>query len=215
MKLRRSYLSILLVYCFHRILSMTWKYEVHGDPDVLAQIEATPGIVYGHLHQQEWALLAYWRNTDMNVLISLSSDGNAMARLVSWFGYRVTRGASSKGGAAGLLKLIKTIKGQNFQKATSIAVDGPRGPFAIPKKGIVTLARKTNAPLLLVAAQADRYWELSKSWSKPQIPKFFSTIHLRFSQIPVEDSQSCADEAWPDLSRQMSDHLCYYLRGNQ
>ena len=215
MKLRRSYLSILLIYCFYRILSMTWKYEVHGDPDVLEQIKKTPGIVYGHLHQQEWALLAYWRKTNMNVLISLSSDGNAMARLVGWFGYCVTRGSSSKGGAAGLISLIKTIKRQNFQKATSIAVDGPRGPFGVPKKGILTLARTIRAPLILVAVHADRYWELSNSWSRPQIPKCFSTIQLRFSQIPVEDLQSSTDKAWPDLSGQISAHLCYYLRTNE
>ena len=212
MKLRRSYLSILMIYCFYRVLSMTWKYEVHGDPDVLKQIETTPGIVYGHLHQQEWALLAYWRNTNMNVLISLSSDGNAMAKLVQWFGYCVTRGSSSKGGAMGLLKLVKTIKRQNFQNATSIAVDGPRGPFSIPKKGVLTLVKLTNVPLILVAANADRYWEISKSWSKPQIPKFFSTIHLRFSQVPSEDSQSLTDETWPGLSQQISAQLCYYLR---
>ena len=190
---------------------MTWKYEVSGDLVALELLAKKRKLVYGHLHQQDWVIVALWRNLNMNVLISLSSDGDAMTRIAKWSGFCVTRGSSSKGGAIGLLKLAKKIKHQNLQQPTSLAVDGPRGPFAVPKKGVLILSKVMNSPLILIAVAADRYWEFSKSWSRTQVPKPFSTVHVRYTQISVDDLEASPGKGWPALSQRISEDLCYFL----
>ena len=210
-KLVKKYLLTYLIYYCHRVLAMTWTFEVIGDLETLELLAKRKNCLYGHLHQQDWVILALWRNSNMNVLISLSSDGDAMSRIARWNGFRVTRGSSSKSGTIGLLKLIRAIKRQNLQQPASLAVDGPRGPFAIPKKGILMLSKVMNSPLILLAAAADRYWEFSKSWSRTQIPKPFSTIRLRYTQVSVDDLKASSNKDWPALSQRISEDLCYFL----
>ncbi len=211
MKRFKKALLAYFVYYSHRLLSMTWRYDITGDEKTLALLKDEQNFVYAHLHQQDWVIMAVWRNKQMNVLISLSTDGNAMARVAEKNGFLVTRGSSSKGGAMGLLKLVRNLKKQDYQQPTSLAIDGPRGPFGIPKKGVLTLSKAMKKPLILIAVNTDRYWEFSKAWSRTQVPKPFSRICLRYTQIPTDDLAVASNEDWEVLSQRITDELCYFL----
>lgn len=211
MKRFKKHLLAYLVYYSHRLLSMTWKYDVSGDESTLGLLADEQNFVYAHLHQQDWVIMTLWRNMQMNVLISLSSDGDAMSKVAQKNGFQVTRGSSSKGGAMGLLKLIRNIKIQDYRQPTSLAIDGPRGPFGIPKKGVLTLSKAMNKPLILLAIESDRYWEFSNAWSRTQVPKPFARIKLRYTHIPVEDLAVKSDEDWEVLSQRITDDLCSFL----
>lgn len=215
MKRFKKFLLAYLVYYSHRLLSMTWKYEKSGDEKTLALLAEQQNFVYAHLHQQDWVIMALWRNMQMNVLISLSSDGDAMSRVAQKNGFQVTRGSSSRGGAMGLLKLIRNLKKQNYQQPTSLAIDGPRGPFGVPKKGVLTLSKAMKKPLILVAIESERYWEFSNAWSRTQVPKPFSRINLRYTHIPFDELDVSSDEDWQSLSHRISNELCFYLKAER
>ena len=56
---------------------------------------------------------------------------------------QVVRGSSSRGGARGLAALVRRLKTGRFDAA--FAVDGPRGPYGVPKPGAALAARAAGA----------------------------------------------------------------------
>ena len=107
----------------------------------------------------------------LTILVSHSKDGENMAKAVRFLGYNVKRGSSSRGGAAGLIALIKAVR---EGRSVVLAVDGPRGPRGTCKPGIVRLAQKTGVPLYPVGVATSKKWTFEKSWNKTYIPLPFS-----------------------------------------
>ena len=201
-----------LAYAILRALSWTWRYRASGDPATLALLAQRHNFVFAHLHQQEWCLMPYWGPWRMNVMVSLSRDGDAMARVVRWFGYRVTRGSTSRGATGALLRMVKLIREQRGELPTSLAVDGPRGPFGEPKKGLLLLAREQRSPIILAAVKADRFWEFSASWARTRIARPFARIDVRYTMIPLTDIEAVVtDDDWQAMRARISADLCYYL----
>ena len=179
-----------LAYAILRALSWTWRYRASGDPATLALLAQRHNFVFAHLHQQEWCLMPYWGPWRMNVMVSLSRDGDAMARVVRWFGYRVTRGSTSRGATGALLRMVKLIREQRGEQPTSLAVDGPRGPFGEPKKGLLLLAREQRSPIILAAV----------------------TVDIRYTMIPLADIEAVvSDDDWQAMRARIRAELCYYL----
>lgn len=126
----------------------------------------------------------------ISVMISEHFDGEIIARTISYFGLSSIRGSSSRGGAKVLIEAIKRLK-----RADDVAItpDGPRGPRHTVAEGIVMLAQKTGAKVVLFNYQASRFWQL-KSWDRFIIPKPFSKITffadkvLDISNLPKESA---------------------------
>ena len=100
-------------------------------------------------------------------VVSASRDGQYIADFIKQFGVGSLRGSSSRRGANALLGAIHAI---NEKKNVVFTPDGPRGPRYVLKPGPIMLACKCGAPILPVALNASRYWQI-KSWDGFQIPK--------------------------------------------
>ena len=109
--------------------------------------------VSAFLHGQQMALLSARRPTGAAVLVSRSRDGEIQAAAMSVLGFRVVRGSSTKGGARGLVRLLRLARA-GFEVA--LAVDGPRGPVSVPKPGAGLLAARAKVPLIAVASASRR-----------------------------------------------------------
>jgi lysophospholipid acyltransferase (LPLAT)-like uncharacterized protein len=137
-------------------------------------------------HQDELALIPYFKHTGFSVLVSLSKDGEIMSQASSRLGYLPVRGSSSRGAVAGLIAAIKKVKeGYNF----AFAVDGPRGPIFKVKEGICAVSKKTGRPILPVRAHVANEYIFEKSWNKAKFPKPFSAITLKFGEFKLYDSE--------------------------
>jgi lysophospholipid acyltransferase (LPLAT)-like uncharacterized protein len=176
------------VWVLFTVLRWTWRLEEGEYPEgVKARLKSGEPVVFGHYHEDEWAMLAFYAYRGMNVLVSLSKDGSLMERFLSKLGFRIARGSSSRGGVSGLLGLIRSVKEASPPRIASLAIDGPRGPRRRVKKGIFKLAESLRAPVVAGAAAADRAWVFEKSWSKAFIPKPFARVRVRYeSEIPVD-----------------------------
>lgn len=137
----------------------------------LDQIERVSNYAAAHWHGDELALLPRFGYLGLTILVSNSRDGESMARAAGAMGYRITRGSSSHRGAAGLLALIKTMRGGH---PAVLAVDGPRGPRGVCKPGIVRLAQKTGVPLFPVGVATSRKFVFEKAWNKVYLPLPFA-----------------------------------------
>jgi len=137
----------------------------------LEQLDNIPNFAAAHWHGDELALTPRFGHLGLTILVSHSKDGDSMTRAAQLLGYQVKRGSSSRGGAAGLIALIKAVR---EGRSVVLAVDGPRGPRGVCKPGIIRLAEKTGVPLFPVGVAVSRKWAFEKSWNKAYIPLPFS-----------------------------------------
>ncbi len=162
---------------------MTWKFDVvQFDELVTSRLKNKKPTVLAHWHEDEWALIGFFKNSGMNVLVSQSEDGSAMTRFLKWMGYVVARGSSSRGGVRGLVEFIRNVS-KAERPLMSVAVDGPKGPRGVPKDGIFYIAEKLDAPVFVMAAWARSCWVFRKSWSHAYVPKPFTTVFISFNRV--------------------------------
>ena len=137
----------------------------------------------------------YFRQRGIIVMISENFDGEWIARIIQQFGFRTSRGSTSRGGQRALLQLKREMERGS---PSGFAVDGPRGPARKAQPGAVWLAKLTGNPVVPFHMEASSYWSL-KSWDRTQIPKPFSTVALTVGE-PI-DVPSDADEAALEAKR--------------
>ena len=130
----------------------------------------------------------FFRRRGIVVMISENFDGEWIARIIESFGFRTSRGSTSRGGQRALLQLKREME---RGLPAGFAVDGPRGPARKAQPGAIWLAKLTGNPVVPFHMEASGYWSL-KSWDRTQIPKPFSTVALTVGQ-PIE-VPSDADE---------------------
>ncbi len=107
-------------------------------------------------------------------VVSASRDGQYIVDLISFFHLRSLRGSSSRRGMQVQLEAVRAIR-DGFH--VSFTPDGPRGPRYRMQPGPIHLAAKTGAPIIPIAVNASRFWEI-KSWDRFQIPKPFCKLTL-------------------------------------
>jgi lysophospholipid acyltransferase (LPLAT)-like uncharacterized protein len=108
-------------------------------------------------------------------LISASRDGAWLTAFFGAFGMRAVRGSSGRRGTEGARELISVLRAG---VDAGITVDGSRGPVYEAKEGAMMLARRTQAPLILLTPIYSATWRL-RSWDRFFLPRPFSRV--RFS----------------------------------
>jgi lysophospholipid acyltransferase (LPLAT)-like uncharacterized protein len=117
------------------------------------------------------------RAQEPRALISLSPDGEFIARAVARLGFPAIRGSSTKksapdkvkGGATAFRDVLKWLKGGG---GIAITPDGPRGPAEQMAEGAIMLAKVSKAPVLLVGL-ACRPASRLKTWDRAVLPAPF------------------------------------------
>ncbi|MBI5527497.1 MAG: lysophospholipid acyltransferase family protein [Deltaproteobacteria bacterium] len=153
----------------------TVRLLVEGEEAMLSAAGETPP-VFAFWHGKQMLLLRYRLRWPLGILVSHSRDGELLARVLSDFGHRITRGSSSKGGAEGLAGLAELYR-QGC--APCFAADGPRGPYHVLKPGAVRLASELGRPLVPASAAAGRRLTLG-SWDRLELVAPFSIAAVVF-----------------------------------
>jgi lysophospholipid acyltransferase (LPLAT)-like uncharacterized protein len=185
-------LTGMILGIIYRMWAVTWRYEVEFEDesdrtafyDLLTIRTPRPGnnAMIGFFHQNEYALIPFFRDCNIHVLISNSKDGQYTATMSEMLGYTPVRGSSTRRAIAGLIESIKKVK-QGYDLA--IAVDGPRGPIYEVKDGLPAISTKTNTPIFPCKAYPVRRWQFDAAWNKAQIPKLFTKIKIRVGKLAV------------------------------
>jgi hypothetical protein len=148
-----------------------------------------PNLIYTLWHGRLLLLVYSHRNRGITVLVSQSRDGEYLSRMLQWARFRTVRGSSTRGGARGLLGLIKAIQ-EGYDVA--ITPDGPRGPAHQVQPGVIYLAQQTGAPIVPVTASAKRYKQF-QSWDRFLVPYPFSKAVVLFGEpffVPPKVTES-------------------------
>lgn len=167
------------------------------------QVERLGLVNFAHWHGDDLALLPWFGRIHAALLISHSEDGEMLARGARYLGYHVVRGSSSRGGAAGLMAMIKATR-EGYRGA--FAVDGPQGPRHECKPGIVRLTQKSGVALIPVGVAAHRKYTFERSWTKSFLPLPFSRQVVLFGD-PITFGPEKDPEAISRYCRQVETAL--------
>ncbi|NBB50749.1 DUF374 domain-containing protein [Rhizobium sp. CRIBSB] len=110
-------------------------------------------------------------------LISLSADGEFIARAVAMRGIPAVRGSSAnkdkadraKGGMQALRDGLRQLK----VGALAITPDGPRGPANVMAEGVAVLSKLSGAPVLFIGLSCNPAIRLG-SWDRAVLPLPFA-----------------------------------------
>jgi lysophospholipid acyltransferase (LPLAT)-like uncharacterized protein len=186
-----------VAYFFLRLyLSMIRIRTLHED--ALVQFLQGGGKGVGAVwHQRFLGVLGYvrkFRYLRLSIMISLSRDGDWIAPVVKWLGLRPVRGSSTRGGRQALAAMVQDLA-QN-QAALHI-IDGPQGPKAVVKAGLVRLAQLSKGVIVPIYISVDRAW-VTNSWDRFLIPKPFSRVLVRFGE-PIKVPEQMDPEVFEVL----------------
>ena len=139
------------------------------------------------------SMLVPWyinRRRNFSALVSRSKDGTLLEKILCKWNYEVIRGSSNDGGSEALNILLEmAVSG----RPVAITPDGPKGPRHKLKAGAVVVARKAGIPLILLGVGFKEKRHL-KSWDHFEVPKFFTSVNLVFSDPICIDSTLSYDE---------------------
>lgn len=178
-----------------RLLYLTNKKKFHA-PKSIGDKPIIMACWHGELLMIPYAYTTFRKTPHVKLLISEHFDGNLIAKTLSFFKFETIRGSSTRGGAKALIKSIKELKnGYDL----GITPDGPRGPRHEVSNGIIIMAQKAKANIVLVEIKPSSYWQLG-SWDKFVIPKPFGTIDYYISDLidvtdmELEEAKSLVQE---------------------
>jgi lysophospholipid acyltransferase (LPLAT)-like uncharacterized protein len=184
--------------------SLRWRRE--GEDKAQAARETGRGIIVCFWHSRISLSPPIWPIHDPaaqkpRALISLSPDGEFVARAMAWMGYPAIRGSSikatardkRKGGASAFREAMGWIRDGG---GLAITPDGPRGPAERLADGAVRLAHKTGAPVLLAGLACSPAIRLG-SWDHAMVPLPFARAAIVWSgPFPAEGDPAALGQNW-------------------
>ena len=142
---------------------------------------------HGELLMAPFVYRKFETKRKISVIISDHFDGEIIARVITLFGMKSIRGSTRKGAAKALIAALNSIK--NRGENIGITPDGPKGPRHSISDGVIAIAQKSNAPIIIINCRPSNFWQAS-SWDRFTIPKPFSRIDFYASEPIYVDSMS-------------------------
>jgi lysophospholipid acyltransferase (LPLAT)-like uncharacterized protein len=184
----------VLVGLIARVWLATLRVRVTMHPGLLEAQGERPWVM-GFLHGRQWPLFAWNRRRRIAVLVSHSRDGSLQASALALQGLVVVRGSSSRGGAQGLVGIVRKLRAG---MDAAFAVDGPKGPIGVVKGGVVTAARASDAWLVPVGGAVRSGFVLERAWDRYAIAWPFSRVEIVMG-APIDpespDARALLEEA--------------------
>ncbi len=200
-----------LIWAYMALVGRATRWTVEGEEDLHAVWkEMDHGLIFSCWHSRILLLPVGWMlekkkigmaRGNPGILISLSRDGEFVARAAEKLGLQVIRGSAgnkkkknkNKGGAAAIREASDILGNSGV---VCITVDGPRGPRQRASLGAVLLAQRKNAKIVTYAFAASPAKRLN-SWDRFVIPFPFGKGAVVFG--PVIDAPRDVD---PEIIRQ-------------
>ena len=154
----------------------TARVEIHNAGAWRTHAGAGRPVLFTLWHGRLLPLGYLHRGQGVVAIISRSADGEYLTRVLRHWGFVPVRGSSSSGGERALRELVRLVRSG---RSVAITPDGPRGPRERLKPGVLQLAQLTGAPIVTVAAGADRAWWFVR-WDRFLVPRPFARLRVAY-----------------------------------
>lgn len=205
-----------LIWAYMALCGRTIRWTLEGDEQAKAEWAQNSSLIIVAWHSTIMALPSGWnrfirkwpgQKPHTAMLISLSKDGEPVARAISYMGLESIRGSSahkkkskSKGGFQAVKEALTMLRAG---AAICITPDGPRGPAEIAQIGPVILAQRANVPIIPYAIVTRPERRLS-TWDRFRIPFPFTRGAIVFGDAirpdPSTDRDTLRDQMETSLS---------------
>lgn len=157
-------------FAYIRLLHATMRLEFRGT-EHLDEARRHPGQYILAFWHSRFVMMPYAYPGDrITVLSSRHRDSELLARILLRFGLDLSKGSSTRGGAAGLLEILRKVK-RGYD--VGMTPDGPKGPRRRVKVGVVAAARLSGLPIVPVTFSASPAGRL-RSWDRTLVPRPYS-----------------------------------------
>jgi len=170
-------------------------------PDSLSQEPIIFACWHGELLMLPYLYSHYRKTPHAKVLISNHFDGELISRTIKFFGLGTLAGSTTRNASRVLIQSIKTLK-EGYD--IGITPDGPKGPKGEVADGIIVMAQKAKAKIVLVEIKPTKYWQLN-SWDRFTIPKPFGTINY-YATKEIDIAEMEFEEARKLLKKGLDTH---------
>jgi lysophospholipid acyltransferase (LPLAT)-like uncharacterized protein len=167
-------------------LMRAWGHSLHFQlsPESRAALQKTnEPVVFALWHNRLFVTAEVFRRyrqgRPLYALISPSKDGAWLEAFFAMVGLHAVRGSSHKLGREAVTVLVETLRAGHD---IGITPDGPRGPIYEFKAGGLIVARRVQAPVLLLGGVFEDSWQLS-SWDRFHLPYPFSTVRIHCAMV--------------------------------
>jgi lysophospholipid acyltransferase (LPLAT)-like uncharacterized protein len=155
----------------------TTRWRLIGGEHIDAAFAAHGAVIAGFWHENLPVMPKLWKLAQPrvgsgigHVLVSRHRDGRFIGAVVKRFDLVMVYASSSRGGAAGMLALMRLLRGG---ASVVITPDGPRGPRRRAALGVAQLAAMSGKPVLPAAGRSSHGIPL-RSWDRMVIPLPFA-----------------------------------------
>jgi lysophospholipid acyltransferase (LPLAT)-like uncharacterized protein len=179
--LSRSFALLLLPFIASliiRFLYLTNKKQFHA-PKEISDDPIIFACWHGELLMLPYLYSHYRKTPHAKVLISSHFDGAFISKTIEYFGLGTIAGSTNRNAVRVLIEAIKVLK-EGYD--IGITPDGPKGPRHEVADGIIVMAQKAKAKIVLVEIKPTKFWRFN-SWDKFTIPKPFGTLHYYASEM--------------------------------
>ncbi len=147
-------------------------------PTVIPQEPVVFAFWHSDLLMQPYLYYQFRKVPKAKVLISEHFDGQIIARIMKFFKLGTIHGSTTRGGAKVLIQGLKSLS-QGYD--IGITPDGPKGPRYEVSDGIVIMAQKRHATVIVFHCRPSKYWQLS-SWDRFVVPQPFGRLDFYASE---------------------------------
>lgn len=186
-----------LAYATVRLIRKTCEIEVLGnvprpeEPVVYSlwhENLAPLFVAFDGLKGQVWMNHPAWYMKPIHVLLALGGVS------------RLCLGSTGNGGREALASVIAHL---NEGRSTTIACDGPAGPFHDLKPGVWLMGKGADVPIVPLAFSCSRALRLG-GWDRKVIPLPFSKITIRYGE-PIRATEPEMEAQKREIARCLSD----------
>lgn len=186
-----------IIWAYMALCNRTIRWRVIGEDQAKAVWLDHPNIIIASWHSTILLLPSGWnriirkwpkQKTRSAMLISLSKEGEPVAKAIGHMGLEAVRGSSThkkkkrdKGGMRALAEALKILKNSG---GICITPDGPRGPAEIAQAGPIIMSQRTGAPILpyaIISAPSERL----ETWDRFRIPLPFTRGAIVFGDAVI------------------------------
>ena len=149
-----------------RLLAATLDFRFAVDDPVTIPSRMTRRGVYMFWHEMMLFPACTHARRGFSMLVSLHRDGELITQVLRMFRGRTIRGSTTRGGAAAILGMLRSRRGEHL----AITPDGPRGPRRIVQAGAVYLASRGRMPLIPLGFASPGCWR-APSWDRTVVAR--------------------------------------------
>lgn len=197
----KHFLGSTLAYWYTVFLGWTTRIYWFKTPEAQQIENGGKGLIYAVWHNQQLFLLYPYKGQKIAPLISQSSDGEYIARLLPKFGMLAVRGSTTRGGARALIHLLQAARSGYRPMLTP---DGPRGPIYKVQPGILFLAKKTGWPIIPVGTALSHKFTVG-SWDRMRVPLPFGKTALTYGKAVYVHSEQDMPRAAEKLEKELNE----------